>query len=69
MTTSHKTSEDLLLRYAAGRLRPAPALVVASHLAMSKSSRPFPSPTDPPVTGKGSTTDRRCSAVWQRISA
>ena len=39
MTTSHKTSEDLLLRYAAGRLRPAPALVVASHLAMSRSSR------------------------------
>jgi putative transcriptional regulator len=39
MTFVHQTSEDLLLRYAAGRLRPAPALVVASHLAMSPSSR------------------------------
>lgn len=39
MSSSHQTSEDLLLRYAAGQLRPAPALVVASHLAMSPSSR------------------------------
>jgi putative transcriptional regulator len=39
MNTVHQTSEDLLLRYAAGQLRPAPALVVASHIAMSKSSR------------------------------
>ena len=35
----NQTSEELLLRYAAGQLRPAPALVVASHLAMSPSSR------------------------------
>lgn len=39
MNFVHQTSEELLLRYAAGRLRPAPALVVASHLAMSPSSR------------------------------
>lgn len=39
MNTVHQTSEDLLMRYAAGQLRPAPALVVASHLAMSRSSR------------------------------
>jgi putative transcriptional regulator len=39
MSTVHQTSEDLLLRYAAGQLRPAPALVVASHVAMSESSR------------------------------
>jgi putative transcriptional regulator len=39
MNRQHQTSEDLLLRYAAGQLRPAPALVVASHLAMSRSSR------------------------------
>lgn len=39
MNTVHQTSEDLLLRYAAGQLRPAPALVVASHVAMSQSSR------------------------------
>jgi putative transcriptional regulator len=39
MNTAELTSEDLLLRYAAGTLRPAPALVVASHLAMSKNSR------------------------------
>jgi putative transcriptional regulator len=39
MSFAHQTSEELLLRYAAGQLRPAPALVVASHLAMSPSSR------------------------------
>lgn len=39
MTVAARTSEELLLRYAAGQLRPAPALVVASHLAMSASSR------------------------------
>ena len=39
MNFVNQTSEELLLRYAAGRLRPAPALVVASHLAMSPSSR------------------------------
>lgn len=41
MNFVHQTSEELLLRYAAGQLRPAPALVVASHLAMSASSRRF----------------------------
>lgn len=41
MNFMNQTSEELLLRYAAGRLRPAPALVVASHLAMSPSSRRF----------------------------
>ena len=41
MNFVNQTSEELLLRYAAGRLRPAPALVVASHLAMSPSSRRF----------------------------
>ena len=39
MSQAHQTSEELLLRYAAGRLPPAPALVVASHLAVSPSSR------------------------------
>ena len=39
MNFVNQTSEALLLRYAAGQLRPAPALVVASHLAMSPSSR------------------------------
>lgn len=39
MNFVNQTSEELLLRYAAGQLRPAPALVVASHLAMSSSSR------------------------------
>lgn len=39
MNFVNQTSEELLLRYAAGQLRPAPALVVASHLAMSPSSR------------------------------
>lgn len=39
MSFVNQTSEELLLRYAAGQLRPAPALVVASHLAMSPSSR------------------------------
>lgn len=39
MTFVNQASEELLLRYAAGQLRPAPALVVASHLAMSPSSR------------------------------
>ena len=41
MNFVNQTSEALLRRYAAGRLRPAPALVVASHLAMSPSSRRF----------------------------
>jgi putative transcriptional regulator len=41
MNFMNQTSEELLLRYAAGQLRPAPALVVASHLAMSSSSRRF----------------------------
>lgn len=39
MSFASQTSEELLLRYAAGQLRPAAALVVASHLAMSPSSR------------------------------
>ena len=39
MSAENQTSEELLLRYAAGRLRPAPAMVVESHLAMSASSR------------------------------
>lgn len=39
MNFVNQTSEELLLRYAAGQLRPAPALVVASHLAMSPSSQ------------------------------
>jgi len=39
MSVVNQTSEELLLRYAAGKLRPAPALVVASHLALSPSSR------------------------------
>lgn len=41
MNFVNQTSEELLLRYAAGQLRPAPALVVASHLAMSSPSRRF----------------------------
>ena len=41
MNFVNQTSEELLLRFAAGRLRPAPALVVASHLAMSPSSQRF----------------------------
>jgi len=39
MSVVNQTSEELLLRYAAGKLRPAPALVVASHLALVPSSR------------------------------
>lgn len=39
MSVANHTSEEMLLRYAAGKLRPAPALVVASHLAISPSSR------------------------------
>jgi len=39
MSLVNQTSEEVLLRYAAGKLRPAPALVVASHLALSPSSR------------------------------
>lgn len=39
MSFVNQTSDELLLRYAAGKLRPAPALVVASHLAISSSSR------------------------------
>lgn len=35
MTINHHASDALLLAYAAGRLTPAPALVVASHVAMS----------------------------------
>ena len=38
MKQDRQTSEEMLLRYAAGQLRPAAALVVASHVAMSKSS-------------------------------
>lgn len=38
MTTTHNASDELLLAYAAGRLSAAPALVVASHLAMSNDS-------------------------------
>jgi putative transcriptional regulator len=38
MTINHNASDELLLAYAAGRLSPAPALVVASHLAMSEES-------------------------------
>jgi hypothetical protein len=34
---------------------------------MSKSSRPRAAPIDPPVTGSGITTDRRCSAVCTRM--
>lgn len=36
MAVNHHASDELLLAYAAGRMSPAPALVVASHLAMSK---------------------------------
>ena len=39
MTITHFASDDLLLRYAAGRLSPAPAFVVACHLAMAQESR------------------------------
>jgi putative transcriptional regulator len=35
MAVNHHASDELLLTYAAGQLSPAPALVVASHLAMS----------------------------------
>lgn len=35
MTINHHASDALLLAYAAGQLSPAPALVVASHLALS----------------------------------
>jgi putative transcriptional regulator len=35
MAVNHHASDELLLAYAAGQLSPAPALVVASHLAMS----------------------------------
>jgi len=35
---------------------------------ISKSSRPLSSPTEPPVTGNGNTTDSRCNAVCIRIS-
>lgn len=38
MPINHHASDELLLAYAAGRLSPAPALVVASHLAMSEKS-------------------------------
>ena len=38
MTINHHASDELLLAYAAGQLSPAPALVVASHLAMSGDS-------------------------------
>jgi putative transcriptional regulator len=38
MTINHHASDELLLAYAAGQLSPAPALVVASHLAMSQQS-------------------------------
>lgn len=39
MTISHFASDDLLLRYAAGRLSAAPSLVMACHLSMSEESR------------------------------
>jgi putative transcriptional regulator len=38
MTITHHASDELLLAYAAGHLSPAPALVLASHVAMSKAS-------------------------------
>ena len=38
MTITHHASDALLLAYAAGHLSPAPALVIASHLAMSRQS-------------------------------
>jgi putative transcriptional regulator len=39
MLTEHHASDALLLAHAAGRLSAAPALVVASHLAMSRQSQ------------------------------
>lgn len=39
MTISHHASDELLLTYAAGKLSPAPALVVESHVALSEDSR------------------------------
>jgi putative transcriptional regulator len=36
MAVNHHASDELLLAYAAGRMSAAPALVVASHLAMSQ---------------------------------
>jgi putative transcriptional regulator len=36
MAVNHHASDELLLTYAAGQMSPAPALVVASHLAMSE---------------------------------
>jgi putative transcriptional regulator len=39
MSHVNQTSEEVLLRFAAGKLRPAPALVVASHLALAPWSR------------------------------
>jgi len=36
MAVNHHASDELLLAYAAGRMSAAPALVMASHLAMSK---------------------------------
>lgn len=38
MTITHHASDDLLLSFAAGKLSPAPALVLQSHLAMSRDS-------------------------------
>ena len=38
MTITHLASDALLLDYATGRLSPAPALVVATHLAMAEES-------------------------------
>ena len=38
MEINHHASDELLLAYAAGQLSPAPALVLASHLAMSENS-------------------------------
>ncbi|WP_246748645.1 ChrR family anti-sigma-E factor [Rhizobium setariae] len=38
MATNNQASDDLLLAYAAGKLSPAPSLVVASHVAMSAQS-------------------------------
>jgi putative transcriptional regulator len=39
MSITHHASDTLLLDYAAGRLSPAPALVLSSHLAMSSKSQ------------------------------
>lgn len=41
MSHENATIDGLLMRYAAGNLSPAPALVVACHLAMSPTSRRF----------------------------